>query len=198
MMNEPTKSDADMTSTQRCVVYQIASTIGICRTAATMAMLVVLVIGSHGWADGIVAVDTTLPPPGKYVSPLEFHTYSALGIVLDDPAHFDFADITIDLDGSDEIENFESTFTATEIGLGVGPVALTGPVTVRTTGIAGSPTRTGTFDTEIVAMSLSGDVNFPTFGPVSVQVQIDPLRPLIRSDDDYRRWQRAISNRKFL
>jgi hypothetical protein len=72
-------------------------------------------------------------------------------------------------DGDDEIEDFESEFSAVEIGLGGGPVTLTGPVTVRTTGRLLS--TTGTFDTEIVSMSLSGNT------PLGhIQIRQDPSR----------------------
>ena len=107
-------------------------------------------------AQGVDAPSADLPPPGVYVSPDMYHEYSAMGIILDDPAHDPFEEGAIrERVGDDEIETFDSKFTAMEIGLGLGPITLTGPVQVRTTNRALS--TAGLFDTEIVSMSLSGN-----------------------------------------
>jgi hypothetical protein len=118
---------------------------------------------------GLITPSPSLPPDGDYVSPQEYHEYAAAGIILDDPIHRPLADTAIrTVDGADELEEFDSQFIATEIGTGLGSITLTGPVTVRTTGKVGN--TTGTFDTEMVSMSLSGG---------GVLVRQDPTRPTL-------------------
>jgi hypothetical protein len=79
-----------------------------------------------------------------------------VGIILDDPALYPFVETTQrEIIGNDELETFNSLFTGVEIGRGLGPISLTGPVQVITTDRALS--TTGVFDTEIVSMSLSGN-----------------------------------------
>jgi hypothetical protein len=112
---------------------------------------------------------TDAPPNSAYVSPEEYHAYAAAGIILDDPIHDRFINIHTQIVGNDELETFDSRFTATEIGMGLGQITLTGPVQVRTTNKALS--TTGLFDAEIVSMSLSG--NSPTGGPIMVREDPD-------------------------
>ncbi|MDD1713455.1 MAG: PEP-CTERM sorting domain-containing protein [Methanoregulaceae archaeon] len=129
------------------------------------AMAVFLGVNAVGLAQGMNTSSTLLPPPGVYVAPNDYHMYSAMGIVLDDPAHRPFTqDVIRESMGTDEIEHFGSNFTATEIGLGLGPIVLNGPVSVRTTNRMLSDT--GSFQTEILSMSLTG--NTP-FGPVMIR-----------------------------
>ena len=135
-----------------------------------IAAMALPLMSATGWAQGLVAPSTDLPPPGEYISPDEYHEYSAAGIILDDPIHRPFTGGVIRENvGDDEIETFDSVFTAVEIGLGLGPLSLTGPVQVRTTDRALS--TTGTFATEIVSMSLSGNT---------------PMGPIIIREDPYR------------
>ena len=123
---------------------------------AIMTIAVLLAMNMVGWAQGVDTPSADLPPDGVYVSPQEYHEYSAAGIILDDPAHYPFTQGAIrERIGDDELETFDSEFTATEIGLGLGPITLTGPVQVLTIGRALS--TTGTFDTEMISMSLSAN-----------------------------------------
>ncbi len=70
--------------------------------------------------------------------------------------------------GVHERESFHSTFDA--IVVGFGPVHLEGPVIVETQLKTGN--TTGTFDTEIVSMNLSGNT------PLGfIMVRQDPYRP---------------------
>ena len=137
-----------------------------------ITITVLLAISTVGMAQGLDTNSPDLPPPGVYVSPQMYHEYSAAGIILDDPAHYPFTTGVIrDRIGDDEIETFDSEFTATEIGMGLGPVTLTGPVAVRT--INRMLSTTGTFATEIVSMSLSG--NIPGMG--LLMIRQDQSRP---------------------
>jgi hypothetical protein len=139
--------------------------------AAVIGLIAVLAMSAAGWAAGIDTISADLPPEGVYVSPAEYHEYAAAGIVLDDPTHTPLLELGVIRTpvGNDEIEDFQSEFTAVEIGLGGGPVTLTGAVSVITTDRLLS--TTGTFDTEIVSMSLSG-----TLGIQDIQIRQDPDR----------------------
>jgi len=140
-----------------------------------MSLCLLFAMTTVGWAQGLITPSPTLPPDGEYVSPLEYHEYAALGIVLDDPSHRAIINTAIRTPiGPDEIEEFDSVFSATEIGLGAGSIILTGPVTVLTAGKVGN--TTGTFDTEIVSMSLSGD------SPMGIiMIREDPSRSSVGS-----------------
>lgn len=136
-----------------------------------MSLCLLLAMNTLSLAQGLITPNPDLPPGGDYVSPDEYHEYSAAGIILDDPLHRPFPGTAIRTDiGLDEREMFDSEFTAFEIGLGLGPLTLTGPVEVLTRGKAGN--TTGTFDTEIVSMSLSGNV--PGLGQILIRE--DPAR----------------------
>ena len=137
---------------------------------------VLLAVNGLGWAQGLDTSSALLPPPGEYVSPDEYHEYSAAGIVLDDPIHDRFTNVQRETVGTDELETFDSFFSAVEIGLGLGPITLTGPVQVLVHDRALS--TAGLFDTEIVSMSLSG--NTP-LGPIIVRE--DPYLPTMGQTD---------------
>ena len=122
-----------------------------------------LAVNTFAPAQGIDTTIPDLPPDGKYISPDEYHEYSAMGIILDDPVHRPLVGTTVRTPvGPDEMEHFDSVFTANEIGLG--PITLTGPTTVRTLNKVGN--TTGTFDTEIVSMNLTGST---AFGPIIIR-----------------------------
>ena len=91
---------------------------------------------------------------------------------MDDPIHRPLVGLGVvrTPNGPDEIEEFDSTFSAVEINFPLGPITLTGPTTVRTFGKTGN--TTGTFDTEIVSMSLTGNTPLGL-----ITVQQDPGRP---------------------
>ena len=115
-------------------------------------------------AQGIDTNNPLLPPAGVYTNPDDYHIYSSLGVILDDPAHHTFTNIVRTPVGPDELEMFDSVFEGVEVGMGLGPITLTGPVQVRTIGKVGN--TTGTFDTEMVSMSLTG---LTSLGPVIVR-----------------------------
>ena len=135
--------------------------------ATYLAVIAMLAMGSVVWAEGLDTTTTDLPPDGVYVNQDDYHTYLAMGIVLDDPSHKPILDPTyhVEKDGADELEFFNSLFEATEIGQNLGLIQLTGPVTVRTSGKGTNDT--GTFATEILSMDLSS-------GPL--RVRQDPNR----------------------
>ena len=136
-----------------------------------LTLCCVMLAATFASAQGIDTTTADLPPDGVYVSPNEYHQYSAAGIILDDPSHRPLVGTTIRTPvGNDEIETFDSVFTAVEIGLGLGPIQLTGPTSVLTRDRMLS--TSGLFDAEIVSMSLSGNV--PGLGPIMVRE--DPTR----------------------
>ena len=91
-----------------------------------------------------------------------------------------------------EIETFDSTVEGqVDVGGGPVPVTLTGPVTIVTLGKVGN--TTGTFDTEIVALSLSGDA-----GGVSVEIRESPELALTGRDHDHGRGRWPVSDRQLL
>ena len=154
--------------------------------AALLALLALPLVSSMGWA-GIVTTSSDLPPDGVYISPAMYHEYLAAGIKLTDPSHDPILEreggtVIREQGGSahpgtdpdDEIETFGSTFTATVWQFGtdgyteLGELVLTGDVMVLSHGKWGQ--TEGTFDTEIIAMNLSGP---SPFGFVTVQIDPD-------------------------
>jgi len=135
------------------------------------ALTMVALMASQGMGQGLVTPSPLLPPDGDYVALSEYHEFSALGIILDGLTCRPLVGTAIRTPlGDCELEDFDAVFTATEIGLGIGPATLTGPVTVHTCDRLLS--TTGTFDTEIIAMSLTAD---SPLGPV--EMRQDPNRP---------------------
>ena len=143
-----------------------------------MTITALLAMSTAGWAQ-LITTDPSLPPDGDYISPLEFHTYAAAGIILDDPIHRPLAGSAIRGDDGlgNEIETFDSEFHAVEIGLGLGPMTLQGQTQVITLGKVGN--TTGTFATEIIAMNLTGIGPGPFGPPIMVRIDPDPFRPTI-------------------
>ncbi|NIM50748.1 MAG: hypothetical protein GTO22_16100, partial [Gemmatimonadales bacterium] len=115
---------------------------------------------------GIVTASPDLPPTdGVYRSASDIHAEyqgADLHIVLQDIRHQPFVGAVVENIGADELETFDSGATATatvvmgDLVLQEVPVSLTGPVQTRVTDKAGQ--TTGSWDAEIVSMSLSGDV----------------------------------------
>jgi hypothetical protein len=99
----------------------------------------------------------------------DVHALFPGGIDFSDPQHKCFLNVNRDDDGSgNEIEIFDSTVDGqVDLGSGPVPVALTGPVTIVTYGKTGH--TTGTFATEMVSMSLTGDV-----GGVPIEIRESP------------------------
>jgi hypothetical protein len=133
-------------------------------TAALMAS----VLGATFASASVICSSPGLPPAcGVYRTPAEVHAAFAnpdpaiIEAILKDATHDRFLNIIITPLGPDELEEFDSRLSAlVDVDLGPGgvltdiPLSLTGPVTVLTTGKTGN--TTGTFDTEIIAMSLAG------------------------------------------
>ncbi len=129
------------------------------------ALTIVALIASQGMGAGLVTPSPLLPPDGDYAAPGMFHEYSAVGIILADPVIHPIAGTAFRTPvGTDEYEQFDSVLTAVEIGLGIGPVTITGPVTVVTYGRLSS--TTGAFATEIVNMYFTAD---SPLGPVAIR-----------------------------
>ncbi len=120
-------------------------------------------------ADAILTTPE-LPPSGP--DPLlgylgQLPTLFPGGVDIYNPFHSQFINIIRTPVGPDEIENFDSTLTAMVDAGGPSLVTLTGPVTTIVYGKIGN--TTGTFDTEIIAMSLTGDV-----GGIPIQIRESP------------------------
>ena len=129
-----------------------------------------VLLGATGASATVECGSPDLPPGcGEYRTPAEVHAAFAnpdpaiIELILKDISHSRFVLPVITPLGPDELEEFDSTVTGLfDVEL-VGPTlvtdvpfALSGPVTVLTTGKTGN--TTGTFQTEIIAMSLTGNV----------------------------------------
>lgn len=106
---------------------------------------------------GVIVGDPSLPPvSGEYQTAADVHaSYSGGALVMQTIRHFGFADIVRNAVGPDELETFQSTVE----GQMTTPHAtflltLHGPVQTIVHGKIGN--TTGTFDTEMLSMSLSG------------------------------------------
>jgi len=103
----------------------------------------------------------------------DLHALFPGGIDFSNPIHrcFRNAQVTIDPGTGDETETVDSIVEGTfDDGSGPQPVTLTGPVTTVVRGKGGA--TTGSWDTEILSMSLSGDV-----GGVSIEIRESPSLP---------------------
>ena len=125
---------------------------------------------------GVETATPQLPPDdGVYRSPQDVHAEfhgPDLDVVLQDVAHRRFANVQVERSGPDEIETFDSTLTAVanigSSGLdGVREVVLTGPVQTIVRDRAGE--ATGSWDTEIVSMSLTGNI-----GGIPIEIRESP------------------------
>jgi len=148
---------------------------------------VVLLIGvlAAGASAGPIVVDSPDLPPkdGQYRTPTDVHAEFSgpdLAIVLMDVVHRPFQDpppVRTPV-GPDEIETFESVAfgeVSIETGelTGTFPFELFGPVTTVVFGKVGN--TTGTFDTEILSMDLTGSVITP-LGDIPVTVRESPTQ----------------------
>ena len=136
------------------------------KTLMVGTLLVVLAIGAGALGE-IVASNPELPPiDDAYRSPFQVHAEfkddpMGLHVLLERMEHRAFADgITRVPVGPDEEEFFTSSLVGVAVFPGMGgataPVHLQGPVQTIVRGKTGN--QTGTFDTEIIAMSLTGDI----------------------------------------
>jgi hypothetical protein len=127
----------------------------------------------------VVLPDPDLPPEAnpldcdQIVSAYAGQDVHALfpgGIDFSDPLHrcFENVQVTTDPGTGDETETFDSIVEGTfDIGAGPEPVVLSGPVTTIVLGKSGA--TTGSWDTEILSMSLSGDV-----GGIPIEIRESP------------------------
>lgn len=155
---------------------------------------VALVTGSqaiaHNPPPGILTASPDLPPDGVYLSPNDVHaTYggAALGIVLQAVQHQPFANQSATdyppqcggtagvPGGACEHHHFQSGLDAMVSISGIGgpyiPIHLEGPVETNAYGRT-APGQTGNFQTEMIAMSLTGNV-----GTQTVMIRESPTLP---------------------
>jgi hypothetical protein len=130
----------------------------------------------------VILTDPSLPPEPNPRSCDEIvsqygargvHAIFPNGIDFSNPSHSCFENVASSTDSGtgDETETFDSTVEGTfDDGSGPLPVTLTGPVETVARGKGGA--TTGSWDTEIVSMSLSGDV-----GGVSLEIRESPIKP---------------------
>jgi hypothetical protein len=127
-------------------------------------------IGLRDAAAFVVTPDPSLPPGvGEYRTPADVHAGYPPATVFDTIRHFGFTGIVRSTVGPDEIEQFSSILQGRVDPDGPGgippvPVELHGPVRVQVFGKAGN--TTGTFDTEMLAMELTG---FTPIGPTIIR-----------------------------
>jgi hypothetical protein len=120
-----------------------------------------------------VVTDPSLPPGQFAYFGQDFHAIYPQGVILHDPIHRGFTNIVREDDGQgNEIETFMSVLEGMVEVAGVDPTPfrLTGPVETIVFGKTGN--TTGTFDTEIIAMSLTGSV-----GGIPVEIRESPSLP---------------------
>jgi cysteine-rich repeat protein len=137
---------------------------------AAAAALMVSVLGATPASAGVICSSPDLPPGcGEYRTPADVHAAFAdpdplvIEAILHDVSHSRFLNVVRTPIGPDELEDFDSTLEAlVDVNLTAGgwlydiPVSLSGPVSVLTHNKVGN--TTGTFQTEMIAMSLSGDM----------------------------------------
>ena len=120
--------------------------------AALLGMIALVTMSSVASA-GVILGSPDLPPnDGVYRSPADIHAQykeGALDIILKKPEHKGFTNVVREDIGGDELETFDSHFTAVVDILASPygsfldvPVELTGPVEVLTSGKTGNQTGT--------------------------------------------------------
>ena len=144
--------------------------------AALAAFAIVLLSGASALAQGIVTDDPELPPTdGVYRTAAQVHAEFDAPlppIIMENILHQAVFVRLREEFGPDELEEFDSILRAdvTISGNPVGQVELTGPVTTMVFGKVGN--TTGTFQTEMISMSLTGNV-----GPGVVEIRESPSLP---------------------
>ncbi len=121
----------------------------------------------------IITTDPSLPPTtGEYRTSVDVHAEYPVGssmLALETVRHFGFTNIVRHEVGPDEIEQFDSIVMG-DVFLNssfLGSITMTGPVSTLVEGKVGN--TVGTFDTEMLSMSLSG-----TLGMIQVLVRESP------------------------
>ncbi len=128
-------------------------------TAVAGLVFVAVFSGQNAGAQVITSNPQLPPDVGGYLS--QFHATFADGsdiYNLNNIIHTGFTNVVRQLVGPDEHETFDSTLFAdlTINSVFMGPIVLTGPVETIVYSKAGN--TTGTFETEILSMDLSGNV----------------------------------------
>ncbi len=139
-----------------------------CKFAAAAALLAALVLAAPARAQ-VVTSNPGLPvtyPDGVYRTPDQVHADfhgPGLAIVLTNIEHRPFAPAQVHTNGPNEQEDFNSEMVGM-VNVNGGPFQPaqgTGPVTTEVFGKAGN--TTGTFNTEMLALNLSGTSPFGPF-----------------------------------
>jgi hypothetical protein len=147
------------------------------------ALAAAVLVSAAAKADAdVITASPNLPPvtaldgnPIGYLTPTQVHaeyTGAGLDVILSQVIHSGFTNIQVSTSGPNEIETFNSTLTgmASINGSPNIPFTLTGPVSVTAFGKAGM--TTGTFNTQMTSMDMTG-----TVAGHSVEVVIDPITP---------------------
>lgn len=124
---------------------------------------------------GVIVNSSDLPPVCNpqsscgYVGPAEFHAMMAAGEEITSPNHHFFTNIVRTPTAGGEFEDFDTELDVI-IDVGGGPQAtnLVGPARIKTLNGGAS---TGLFDTEIISMSLTGNV-----GGIPVEIRESPSK----------------------
>ena len=99
------------------------------------------------------------------------HASFPQGVIMHNPVHHDFTNVVRQQEGSDELHTFDSVLDSTvdvpSMSISGMAVTLTGPVIVRISDYVTG--QTGTFDTEIISMSLTGSI-----GGLDVEIHDSP------------------------
>ncbi len=119
--------------------------------------------------------DPSLPPvhpdPDIAYYGHDLHAMYPQDVILSEVVHKDFTNVQRDQVGADEREVFDSVLlgivSVPSMGIFDTPVTLTGPVETMVRNYQTG--WTGVFETEIVSMSLTGNI-----GPVAVEIREDP------------------------
>jgi len=117
----------------------------------------------------LITASPLLPPDGVYLSPTQVHAMyngPGLAIILSDIRHYGFSNINRIPQGANELETFDSNVDGliSVNGSPTQPATLVGPVAVLLGNYSSG--QTGTFQTEMLQLNLSG--NSP-FGPVMIR-----------------------------
>jgi hypothetical protein len=152
------------------------------KTSPVVLMVIALAVTVGGLCSEAGALPHVFPdpslPPVHPTDPLisyygrNMHVIFPGDAVLYAPRHHGFTNVIRETVGADEIETFDSIMDVT-VGFGLMPpveIRLTGPVSTIVYGKAGN--TTGDFQTEIISMSLIGDL-----GGASVEIRENPNMP---------------------
>lgn len=138
--------------------------------AAATALLTLLALAAPARTD-LVTSDPSLPPlfpAGYYTNHLANISYAGPGVIvtLTNVGHLALGPVNRSQSGPDEIEQFNSQLNGQGAVLGLGPLSVTANGLVSTIVHGKIGNTTGTFNTEMLAMNLSG---VSPFGPFMIR-----------------------------